>query len=311
MRVVQNASCGHVLQGHGKHMMGVGPRQWRSRPSSRHLVATAALILMGAGGGHSQTSAPLTPVSEAPTSSPNVVPSIGPTSIPPSAPSATTALGHGGDTPHFLTTGDVVGVCIGANIVGIALVAASLWYNAKYPEFRATPRKSISEVYAGMTTSRPAADAGDGYIGIGGVGDPAGSMRANHGVEGHQYAEISEPGSAPTRSNPYVTLPGAVNSTSPSPEAFSDIGSDSDRGLPSPPTPPIPTMTSAQYKAVSGPITITEVIPSQAKSTRRSRSARNSKRGSRKLNKLDISGPTDFRHESHIGLGDIGADTQP
>eukprot|EP00035_Acanthoeca_spectabilis_P035850 m.36515 g.36515 ORF g.36515 m.36515 type:complete len:316 (-) comp7582_c0_seq2:1433-2380(-) len=307
----------------GWHRPGRSARS--SRTSIHSPIAQTLVLLIGATSAQLQSTAP--PTAD-PTIAPTIPPTNNPTSTPTAQPSSSPLAANVTSTPTLaeqasiterLSTAEVVGVCLTANIVGVLLVGASLWFNARNPQFRSdtpTQRKqaSLNAEPPSTSTRRESAMSAnaDGYLGI--SGSP--TQKPAPGPECHQYAEIGAPGAnpivPPPQPNPYA-LSRLDERSAVSPDVFSGFGDDdySDQGLPSPPSPLSPAVHLSDPEPV---VCESKAMPPASKPSSRSSSRRSksSKRGgSKKFNKLDISGPSDFRHEAHIGLNDSAVSPTP
>lgn len=280
-------------------------------------------------------------------------------------------------------TGEIIGICIGANLVGVALVAASLWYNARYPQLtpvhRATPihavggstsvgRRSASSAPSATATSveprqhatsqklLPTARASDGHSA------PDGNVY--DGIVVHPASTSPRPGSRSSTGSAIIRLPPppttppppptttAWAGTAPTSDEFDGFGEDPlmhTNALPGggdggPDTAQTSTETQSPHTRQSWGVPIVPhrlekarpsweepVLPStwvasttgdadtegeattrssrtggrrSSKDSSRASKRSSSKRGSKRVSKLDISGPSDFRHEGHIGIDD-------
>eukprot|EP00037_Helgoeca_nana_P036927 m.13641 g.13641 ORF g.13641 m.13641 type:complete len:349 (-) comp8191_c0_seq1:179-1225(-) len=211
-----------------------------------------------------------------------------------------------------LSTAEVVGICLSANIVGILLVVGSLWYNSRYPQYGTNEtRKAVTQLYSAphpTSTSTTASSTqyanhiggsqydtttdgyAQGYIGVGGSDDPKSRP------ESHQYAEIGEQAVAPhdslkgsgitTQPNEYASLPlDGPRVPAPTSDVFSGFeeGIAGDGAMPSPPNPPdvpppgVVVMSAGAYGTKDpSPVPTVKTMASGG-STRASRSSRSSR----------------------------------
>lgn len=223
-----------------------------------------------------------------------------------------------GEDKHYLDTAEVVGICLSTNILGIALVVGSLWYNARYPQIM-TPRS-----LRGLTSSHEnTTDADDNDMGYVELDESDSQSQRNSSNQYAKSDELSKHTSEKAAdlslhrvvTNPYVVLEES-SSTSPPPSSneFEGFGN----GIAEMSSQDLSTPMPLEVNKTR----INEVTPVERKSSfwsRRSSAksdgsssrgtsrtgSRVSKRGSKKrLDKLDISAPSDFRHEGHIGIED-------
>jgi hypothetical protein len=251
----------------------------------------------------------------------------------------------------------------------VVLVAASLWYNARYPQLTVNGRKSS------VSTAPPASTSVDPqpYFSPQ-VSPPASARVVSDGyadsVDNHYTSDVvesyprpaSRPASLNSASSAVFHLPPPPASPPPPPTtawaaaAPSPMGSDEFDGFndaaasdkpdnvqeqhaadapvkarpswgepvvphklaqarPSWDEPVVPSSWAAPTVAADANTADDKSSVSASRiesrkssgggSSRSSSKKSSSKRGSKRVSKLDISGPSDFRHEGHIGMNDL------